>query len=548
MLAAVLAASIARPPLTQHSMVTEATHSLLCVSTAADLKTAACNRDCNDGKQHCPEACFCLAAPGSAEDDLSLTMSADGLDRISSTLNTGRAVTAHLTSLNREATPGSLLKACSSLSDTVDHSWCDKNCNAEPSNCPETMCKCDGTRPACTEKGQNASSFGVVAVPCCAGMQVVNQMCTRDFAEASKAQVPTNKVVGAKEPSAPAAAWRSKLSAANPAKLPAEDVVGFYMKTWACKNLDSGPCVGLPKKNLNVAFSGEGTIETALARSVKRGGDCEHTDKKFCEDQIKYMRCGKTGSQCKDRAEAIEKITAPGQWTEEQCTGCFAGELPKALTPSQVEAQHPFSREAGLHAGVQMLDIGGASERGVLTVEKLQSFFTGGLDKVKDAGFDGICFDIEMTKGEAPLVKEFERAFAACKQAGLLVMITTSHSAPYASSGSSKELFVDSWAKSENIDIFSPQLYTSGMEGKPEYMLTPCRSGGSTEGSRCTWERLKPMKAKWVLSLANADHYAGAKEYFYNLGIETRGFIQWQDGPKDMPGGGKEPAKPVRHA
>lgn len=307
------------------------------------------------------------------------------------------------------------------------------------------------------------------------------------------------------------------------------------MKTWACKNLESGLCVGLAKKNLNVAFSGEGTIETALARSVKRGGDCEHADKRFCEDQIKYMRCGKQGSQCADRAEAVEKITAPGQWTEEQCAGCFADELPKALTPSQIEAQHPFSREAGLHQGVQFLDIGGASERGVLSVEKLASFFTGGLDKVKDAGFDGICFDIEMTKGEEALVKEFERAFAACKQAGLLVMITTSHSAPYAASGSSKELFVDSWAKSEHIDIFSPQLYTSGLEGKPEYGLTPCRSGGATEGSRCTWQRLKPMKAKWVLSLASAGHYPGAKEYFYNLGIETHGFIQWQDGPKEMP-------------
>ena len=29
----------------------------------------------------------------------------------------------------------------------------------------------------------------------------------------------------------------------------------------------------------------------------------------------------------------------------------------------------------------------------------------------------------------------------------------------------------------------------------------------------------------------------GTKEYFYNLGIETKGFIQWQDGSKEMPGG-----------
>ena len=29
------------------------------------------------------------------------------------------------------------------------------------------------------------------------------------------------------------------------------------MKSWACKNLESGPCVGLPNKNLNVAFTGK---------------------------------------------------------------------------------------------------------------------------------------------------------------------------------------------------------------------------------------------------------------------------------------------------
>ena len=30
-----------------------------------------------------------------------------------------------------------------------------------------------------------------------------------------------------------------------------------------CKNLESGPCVGVPEKNLNVAFTGEGTLENS---------------------------------------------------------------------------------------------------------------------------------------------------------------------------------------------------------------------------------------------------------------------------------------------
>tara|TARA_B100000787_G_C15957781_1_gene191819 strand:- start:333 stop:521 length:189 start_codon:yes stop_codon:yes gene_type:complete len=44
-----------------------------------------------------------------------------------------------------------------------------------------------------------------------------------------------------------------------------------------------------------------------------------------------------------------------------------------------------------------------------------------------------------LTKGEADLVPAFERAFAACKQAGLLVMVTTSHSAPCNSAASNRQ-------------------------------------------------------------------------------------------------------------
>ena len=140
---------------------------------------------------------------------------------------------------------------------------------------------------------------------------------------------------------------------------------------------------------------------------------------------------------------------------------------------------------------------------------------------------------VEMTRGEeTALVKELERAFSACKQVGLLVMVTTSHSAPFASSGVAKQLLIDSWVRDENIDLFSPQLYTSGTEGKPEFLLTPC-GANATEHWKCSWERLVPMKAKWVLSLASGDHYPEAKAFFNKLDIEPIGYIQW-----------KEPTKP----
>merc|ERR1711990_126909 len=122
-----------------------------------------------------------------------------------------------------------------------------------------------------------------------------------------------------------------------------------------------------------------------------------------------------------------------------------------------------------------------------------------------------------MTEGEQELVEAFERVFAACRKAGLLVMVTTSHSAPYAAaSDASKTLMMDSWARSQDIDIFSPQLYTSGRESHPEFELTPCSEG-------CEYERLKPMKAKWVLSVAKPSQYDEAKKFFDEKGIKSHG-------------------------
>ena len=69
---------------------------------------------------------------------------------------------------------------------------------------------------------------------------------------------------------------------------------------------------------------------------------------------------------------------------------------------------------------------------------------------------------------------------------------------------------------------------------RPEFTNTPCNREvlPGTGWSQCTWERLTPMKAKWALSLASADHYPAAKAFFKELGIETVGYIQWRDPPR----------------
>ena len=88
------------------------------------------------------------------------------------------------------------------------------------------------------------------------------------------------------------------------------------------KTKDTKPILGPENKNINVAFSGEATLEKALRKTLKQGGDCAPYDKRFCNNQIRYMRPGMKGSQVASREEAIEIVTAEGAWTEEQCRSC----------------------------------------------------------------------------------------------------------------------------------------------------------------------------------------------------------------------------------
>ena len=83
--------------------------------------------------------------------------------------------------------------------------------------------------------------------------------------------------------------------------------------------------------------------------------------------------------------------------------------------------------------------------------------------------------------------------------------------------------------KSKNIDIFSPQLYTSGYEANADFGQTPCSPQDGIFDSKCSWERLAPMKALWAPSLKDVTHYQPTKEYFAKAGIKTHGFVQWAD-------------------
>ena len=128
---------------------------------------------------------------------------------------------------------------------------------------------------------------------------------------------------------------------------------------------------------------------------MKRGGN------RISDDVLlnhELLQCARQGD-VKGISAALEK----GAWTETQCKDCFNDDLnitlPKKDPLPVAKRLHPFSRAAKLHEGLQFLSLGGATGDGSFTVGRLGGFFNGGMEAVKEAGFDGICFDIELTQG-----------------------------------------------------------------------------------------------------------------------------------------------------
>jgi len=174
--------------------------------------------------------------------------------------------------------------------------------------------------------------------------------------------------------------------------------------------------------------------------------------------------------------------------------------------------------------GEKYFTIGGGNHNGVLSADVLTQFIAD-LNQVQ--GFDGIMFDVEKVRGSFDTVNpKFNAAFAAVKAAGMKVAITVSHTAPYdTDSPQIATQLVQSFVANTDVDIISPQLYTSGWENAPDFALT-----GSCASAGCNWDMYLGMHAgmRFVPSLANADQYNATKAYFDPKGIPCTGYIQWQ--------------------
>ncbi len=188
-------------------------------------------------------------------------------------------------------------------------------------------------------------------------------------------------------------------------------------------------------------------------------------------------------------------------------TMAFSGwaDIKTALQQSQ--------RKLATMMGEKFLCIGGGNASGAMSTQVLNSL-AHAISQNELSDYDGIAYDIE--EGDSGLAEAFRTSFSTAQAHGLKVLVTVSHSAPYGISDA--KALMTSFFSDTNIDYLSPQLYTTGKEGKNDYAIS----------HGVTWQSYQSCKAKIVPSIVNANMYEDAKAYFAEQGIELSGYVQWQ--------------------
>jgi hypothetical protein len=130
-------------------------------------------------------------------------------------------------------------------------------------------------------------------------------------------------------------------------------------------------------------------------------------------------------------------------------------------------------------------------------------------------GYQGIAYDIE--EGSRGLSAPFLASFSAARAAGLAVLVTVSHSAPFGIPDGAT--LMQALFESADIDILSPQLYTTGEESANDY--------ATSHG--ITWCDYAKARATVAPSIVDAAMYADAQTQFGYCGVTLGGFIQWRE-------------------
>jgi len=179
-----------------------------------------------------------------------------------------------------------------------------------------------------------------------------------------------------------------------------------------------------------------------------------------------------------------------------------------------VDADQALSDSSAVYnrlPGTKYLSLGGGNANGrwsAAPLQKIASYCQNG----RFNAYPGVVFDIE--EGDSGLGNAFAAAFAACKNHGHQVLVTISHSAPYGISDG-KDL-MRRFFQDRNIDILSPQLYTTGTEPGNDY---------STDGF--DWSNYVGAIPSFVPSIVRGSYFADARNYFSQRGITADGYVQW---------------------
>lgn len=163
--------------------------------------------------------------------------------------------------------------------------------------------------------------------------------------------------------------------------------------------------------------------------------------------------------------------------------------------------------------GTKYICLGGGNDNGAFDHVNLKAL-TEAINQGVFHQYDGIAYDVE--EGVSGLEDEFKSSFAAAKAKGFKVLVTVSHSAPYDIGDASA--LMESFFADTNIDILSPQLYTTGEEKENDYDIS----------HGVTWASYAKCKAAIVPSLVSSSLYPGAQTYFADQGVTLSGYIQWK--------------------
>jgi hypothetical protein len=181
--------------------------------------------------------------------------------------------------------------------------------------------------------------------------------------------------------------------------------------------------------------------------------------------------------------------------------------------------------------GEKLLTLGGGNSGGVFTEQALKAI-TAKAATIKAAGFAGVMYDVEEVVGpSSTMAPAFSESFAAMRSAGLIVAVTTSHSAPYQCDTPQDAVdILKAWCADSNLDVISPQLYSTGREGAPELVPTnSCKDAG------CTFDIYTTCKAEIAPSIVEPSHYAATKEFFSStVSRATKGYYMWAQTKGDI--------------